>query len=101
MEHSYIWWEIINRRWDTKFGDGLPECMKHALGKIFDSYEAMDHELARDEKYSMAYLKNFVCYYNSLLTIKSIYTSSTKSYTKNVYFDIMIYIYIYVNFLMY
>ena len=99
MEHSYIWWEIINRRIYlvehsyTKFGDGLQDCMKHALGKNFDSYEAMDHELARDEKYSMAYLKNFVCYYNSLLTIKSIYTSSTKSYTKNVYFDIMIYIY--------
>ncbi|KAG2658293.1 hypothetical protein PVAP13_1KG250100 [Panicum virgatum] len=46
-------------RWDTKFGDGLQDCMKHALGKNFDSYEAMDHELARDEKYSMAYLKNF------------------------------------------
>ncbi|RLM79302.1 beta-sesquiphellandrene synthase-like [Panicum miliaceum] len=46
-------------RWDTKFGYGLPECMKDALRKILDSYETMDHELARDEKYRMPYLKNF------------------------------------------
>ena len=43
--------------------------MKHALGKIFDSYETMDHELAQDEKYRMPYLKNFVCYYISFLII--------------------------------
>ncbi|KAG2650748.1 alpha-terpineol synthase, chloroplastic-like [Panicum virgatum] len=46
-------------RWDTKFADGLPECMKHALGKILDSFETIDHELAPEEKYRMRYLKNF------------------------------------------
>ena len=50
------------RRWDTKFADGLPECMKHALGKILDSFETIDHELAPEEKYRMRYLKNFVSY---------------------------------------
>ncbi|CAN6231561.1 unnamed protein product [Urochloa humidicola] len=46
-------------RWDTKLAGDLPECMKHALGKILDSYEIMDRELAQEEKYRMPYLKNF------------------------------------------
>ncbi|RCV06299.1 hypothetical protein SETIT_1G151900v2 [Setaria italica] len=46
-------------RWDRKLADDLPECMKHALGKILDSYETMDNELAQEEKYRMPYLKNF------------------------------------------
>jgi len=50
------------RRWDTKFADGLPKCMKHALGKILDSYGTIDHQLASEEKYRMPYLKDFVSY---------------------------------------
>jgi hypothetical protein len=53
-------------RWDTKLADNLPECMKHALGKILDSYEIMDNELAPEEKYRMSYLKNFVSYISFL-----------------------------------
>ncbi|KAL6640259.1 hypothetical protein ACP70R_022108 [Stipagrostis hirtigluma subsp. patula] len=47
-------------RWDRKAAEDLPECMKFAFGKILDSYQIIDHELAQEEKYRMPYLKNFI-----------------------------------------
>ncbi|GJN21018.1 hypothetical protein PR202_gb08463 [Eleusine coracana subsp. coracana] len=46
-------------RWDLKEANNLPECMKFALRKIFDSYQTIENELANVERYRMLYLKNF------------------------------------------
>ncbi|XP_062201538.1 alpha-terpineol synthase, chloroplastic-like isoform X2 [Phragmites australis] len=46
-------------RWDKKAAHDLPECMKFALGKILDSYQTIEQELAHEEKYRMSYLKAF------------------------------------------
>ncbi|XP_062200557.1 alpha-terpineol synthase, chloroplastic-like [Phragmites australis] len=46
-------------RWDKKAAHDLPECMKFALGKILDSYQTIEQELAHEEKYRMPYLKAF------------------------------------------
>lgn len=46
--------------WDPKAGHVLPECMQYAFGKIMESYEIIDNELAPEEKYRMTYLRNFV-----------------------------------------
>ncbi|XP_037417171.1 alpha-terpineol synthase, chloroplastic-like [Triticum dicoccoides] len=46
--------------WDPKAGHVLPECMGYAFGKIMESYEIIDNELAPEEKYRMTYLKNFI-----------------------------------------
>ncbi|KAF0935077.1 hypothetical protein E2562_030010 [Oryza meyeriana var. granulata] len=44
-------WEMV--------ADDLPECMKHVLGKVFESYQIIDHELSQQEKYRMPYLRSF------------------------------------------
>nr|QLR06791.1 terpene synthase clade-III-ancestor [synthetic construct] len=46
--------------WDTKVAGDLPECMKYVFGKILDTYETIENELAPEEKYRMPYLKNFI-----------------------------------------
>ncbi|KAG0516509.1 hypothetical protein BDA96_09G009200 [Sorghum bicolor] len=46
--------------WDSKGAHDLPECMKFALEKIFDSYETIENMLHQEEKYRMAYLRYFV-----------------------------------------
>ncbi|XP_062201543.1 alpha-terpineol synthase, chloroplastic-like isoform X3 [Phragmites australis] len=68
------WWKDleIESRWDKKAAHDLPECMKFALGKILDSYQTIEQELAHEEKYRMPYLKAFVSYL-SHLHISSIY----------------------------
>jgi len=48
--------------WDSKGAHDLPECMKFALEKIFDSYETIENMLHQEEKYRMAYLRYFVSY---------------------------------------
>ncbi|XP_062201539.1 alpha-terpineol synthase, chloroplastic-like isoform X3 [Phragmites australis] len=55
------WWKDleIESRWDKKAAHDLPECMKFALGKILDSYQTIEQELAHEEKYRMSYLKAF------------------------------------------
>ncbi|CAN6340312.1 unnamed protein product [Urochloa humidicola] len=45
--------------WDSKATQGLPECMRFALGKIFDSYETIANMLHQEEKYRMLYLRYF------------------------------------------
>ncbi|KAL6885621.1 hypothetical protein ACP4OV_010400 [Aristida adscensionis] len=45
--------------WNTKYVHDLPDCMKFALGKILDSFQAIEHLLEKDEKYRMPYLKSF------------------------------------------
>uniref|UniRef100_A0A8I7B4G8 Uncharacterized protein n=1 Tax=Hordeum vulgare subsp. vulgare TaxID=112509 RepID=A0A8I7B4G8_HORVV len=45
--------------WDTNVARVLPECMQYAFGKIMESYEIIENELAPEEKYRMTYLKNF------------------------------------------
>ncbi|KAE8780056.1 beta-sesquiphellandrene synthase-like [Hordeum vulgare] len=46
--------------WDTNVARVLPECMQYAFGKIMESYEIIENELAPEEKYRMTYLKNFI-----------------------------------------
>ncbi|CAN6331118.1 unnamed protein product [Urochloa humidicola] len=45
--------------WDSKAAQGLPECMRFAVGKIFDSYETIANMLHQEEKYRMLYLRYF------------------------------------------
>ena len=40
--------------------DGLPENMKFIFGKILDTCQSIEDELAPEEKYRMHYLKIFV-----------------------------------------
>uniref|UniRef100_A0A0D9VFP6 Uncharacterized protein n=1 Tax=Leersia perrieri TaxID=77586 RepID=A0A0D9VFP6_9ORYZ len=39
--------------------DDLPDCMKHVLRKVFESYQTIEHELSQQEKYRMPYLRSF------------------------------------------
>ncbi|XP_066368459.1 alpha-terpineol synthase, chloroplastic-like [Miscanthus floridulus] len=43
--------------WDSKGARDLPECMKFALEKIFNSYETIENMLRQEEKYRMPYLR--------------------------------------------
>ncbi|XP_052144571.1 alpha-terpineol synthase, chloroplastic-like [Oryza glaberrima] len=44
-------WELV--------ADELPDCMKHVLEKVFQSYQIIEQELSEDEKYRMPYLRSF------------------------------------------
>ncbi|XP_072148668.1 alpha-terpineol synthase, chloroplastic isoform X3 [Setaria viridis] len=46
-------------RWDPKAAYDLPECMRIALGKILDSYEAIENMLHQEEKHRILYLRYF------------------------------------------
>ncbi|CAD6334943.1 unnamed protein product [Miscanthus lutarioriparius] len=45
--------------WDSKGARDLPECMKFALEKIFNSYETIENMLRQEGKYRMPYLRYF------------------------------------------
>nr|CAB3445932.1 unnamed protein product [Digitaria exilis] len=46
--------------WDLAGAYGLPENMKFILEKVLETCQSIDNELAPEEKFRMAYLKNFV-----------------------------------------
>ncbi|CAD6342586.1 unnamed protein product [Miscanthus lutarioriparius] len=46
--------------WDTAVTGGLPENMKFIFGKILDTCQSIEDELAPEEKYRMPYLKIFI-----------------------------------------
>lgn len=48
-------WELV--------ADELPDCMKHVLEKVFQSYQIIEQELSEDEKYRMPYLRSFVSHF--------------------------------------
>uniref|UniRef100_A0A0D9YRW4 Uncharacterized protein n=1 Tax=Oryza glumipatula TaxID=40148 RepID=A0A0D9YRW4_9ORYZ len=51
LERFYFIWELV--------ADELPDCMKHVLEKVFQSYQIIEQELSEDEKYRMPYLRSF------------------------------------------
>jgi len=53
-------WKLLWSSWDTAVTGGLPENMKFIFGKILDTCQSIEDELAPEEKYRMHYLKIFV-----------------------------------------
>lgn len=60
MMNDCFVWKLLWSSWDPAVAGGLPENMKFIFGKILDTYQSIEEELAPEEKYRMPYIKNFV-----------------------------------------